>query len=444
MSHDTHVDNPNGVGYFGLIGLVVSSCIGSGVFALTGQLANVASPGAALLAWLICGAGFLFLALSISNVGAKRPDLDGICAYAEEGFGPFHGFVSGWGYWLSAWLGNVGFGTMVAQVLGSDYCLGGLLPGVFSDPVTGNPAIGGVIIVSLVLWAITFLVIRGVESAAFLNAVVMVVKIASILVFIAFAIFSFNAGLFTADFWGTVERNATVLAANGTGLGGVANQIVQCVLILMDYADLIAAPKPATISVFEYMAPGWGGAFISWAIIISVCGSWLSFTMLPAETSSMMSEHHLLPASWNKMNAKGAPQMALLIVGVLTEVFIIVATFAADAYTFAISMCTVTIAITWAYAAAYQIKLSRERHEPMQMAFGVIALAFQVVGVLMTGWGFLLLACLGYRPGFFFYKKARQEAGESLTKHDWVFIAVFAVFAVVSIPLTAAGIIAVF
>ncbi|MDQ9886886.1 hypothetical protein RFX61_20515, partial [Acinetobacter baumannii] len=66
-----------------------------------------------------------------------------------------------------------------------------------------------------------------------LNAVVMVVKIASILVFIAFAIFSFNAGLFTADFWGAVERNATVLAANGTGLGGVANQIVQCVLILM-------------------------------------------------------------------------------------------------------------------------------------------------------------------------------------------------------------------
>lgn len=75
----------------------------------------------------------------------------------------------------------------------------------------------------------------------------------------------------------------------------------------MEYADLIAAPKPATISVFEAMAPGWGGAFISWAIIISVCGSWLSFTMLPAETSSMMSEQHLLPASWNKMNSKGAP-----------------------------------------------------------------------------------------------------------------------------------------
>lgn len=492
MSHDAPVDNPKGVGYFGLIGLVVSSCIGSGVFALTGQLANVASPGAALIAWLICGAGFLFLALSISNVGAKRPDLDGICAYAEEGFGPFHGFISGWGYWLSAWLGNVGFGTMVAQVLGSEYCLGGLLPGVFSDPVTGNPSVGGVIAVSLILWGITFLVIRGVESAAFLNAVVMVVKIASILIFIAFAVFTFDAGVFTADFWGTAERNLVVMTANGAELGSVSNQIVQCVLILMwafigiegasvmsgrarrrsevgsatvlglvvllalyigasiipygvmDYADLVAAPKPATISVFESMAPGWGGAFISWAIIISVCGSWLSFTMLPAETSSMMSEHHLLPASWNKMNAKGAPQMALLIVGVLTEIFIIVATFAADAYTFAISMCTVTIAITWAYAAAYQVKLSHERKESLQLVFGVIALLFQVVGVLMTGWGFLLLACLGYVPGFYFYKKAREKAGEKLQRIDWVYIAVFAVLAVISIPLTAWGIIPVF
>ncbi len=377
-------------------------------------------------------------------------------------------------------------------MLGSEYCLGGLLPGVFSDPVTGNPSVGGVIAVSLILWGITFLVIRGVESAAFLNAVVMVVKIASILIFIAFAVFTFDAGVFTADFWGTAERNLVVMTANGAELGSVSNQIVQCVLILMwafigiegasvmsgrarrrsevgsatvlglvvllalyigasiipygvmDYADLVAAPKPATISVFESMAPGWGGAFISWAIIISVCGSWLSFTMLPAETSSMMSEHHLLPASWNKMNAKGAPQMALLIVGVLTEIFIIVATFAADAYTFAISMCTVTIAITWAYAAAYQVKLSHERKESLQLVFGVIALLFQVVGVLMTGWGFLLLACLGYVPGFYFYKKAREEAGEKLQRIDWVYIAVFAVLAVISIPLTAWGIIPVF
>ena len=81
MANDnTKVDNPNGVSFFGLVGMVVSSCIGSGVFALTGQLANVASPGAALVAWLVCGLGFLFLALALAYVGSKRPELDGVCA----------------------------------------------------------------------------------------------------------------------------------------------------------------------------------------------------------------------------------------------------------------------------------------------------------------------------------------------------------------------------
>lgn len=89
-------EKAKGVGLFGLIGLVVSSCIGSGVFALTGQLANVAAPGSALIAWVVCGLGFLFLALSLANLGAKRSDIDGIYQYATEGFGPFAGFLSGW------------------------------------------------------------------------------------------------------------------------------------------------------------------------------------------------------------------------------------------------------------------------------------------------------------------------------------------------------------
>ena len=320
----------------------------------------------------------------------------------------------------------------------------------------------------------------------------MVIKIASILMFIAFSCFAFNAGVFTADFWGTAARNATIIAANGVELGSIANQVTQCILIMMwvfigvegasvmsgrakrksevgsatiiglivlltlyigasvipygvvDYADLVAAPKPATITVFEQLAPGWGGAFISWAIIISVCGSWLSFTMLPAEVSSMRADHGLLPKSWGEVNAKGAPQMALIIVGALTEAFIIIATFAADAYTFAISMCTVTIVVTWAYAAAYQVKFSRERGETGQILIGILALVFQVVGVLFTGWGFLLLACLGYIPGFLFYRKALSESGQSMGKRQVICAVAIAILGIISIPMTFAGIIPVF
>ena len=64
---------PQKIGLFGLIGMVISSCIGSGVYALTGQLAKVASPGAIIVAWVIAGVGFLALALSLANLSAKKP-----------------------------------------------------------------------------------------------------------------------------------------------------------------------------------------------------------------------------------------------------------------------------------------------------------------------------------------------------------------------------------
>ena len=478
-----------GLGLLALVGMVVSSCIGSGVFATAGQLANAASPGGALVSWLIAGLGFLFLALALANLGDKKPEINGLFQYATEGFGPFVGFVSGWGYWLSAWLGNVGFAAMVAQTLA------GAMPGIFSNGTAGVPNVLAIVAVSAMLWIITFLVINGVESAAGLNAIVMIVKVVSIFVFIFFCIISFKAGVFTADFWGTMERNAAILAQNGVELGGLSTQIVNCLLIMMwmfigiegacvmsaraerksdvgkatiiglvvllvlyigasvlpygvmPYEELIAAPSPATVTVFEYLAPGWGGSFLSIAIIVSVLGSWLSFTMLPAETSSDMSNEHLLPASWNKMNAKGAPQMALIIVGVCTQVFFIIATFAEDAYTFAISMCTVTIIISWTLAACYQIKLGMETGDTVNLVYGVIAAAFQIVTVILSGWTFMILACLGYIPGFFFYAQARKEAGVKgigMSKGELIAAAVICLLGIISIPMTMAGIIPVF
>ena len=389
-------EKKKGIGLIGLIGMVISSCIGSGVFAITGQLAGVASPGAVLVAWLIVGVGFLALAFSLNNLTEKRSDLHGIFSYADAGWGPLAGFISGWGYWLSAWLGNVAFATMMMSTIG--YFYPAFLPG---------NTIPCIIIAFIVMWALTYLVIRGVESAAFLNAIVMVCKVAAIAVTLIFGIFLFNAGIFTADFWGNVYDNAVAAGQYGPDaapLGGVGTQIFNCMIIMMwcfvgiegasvvssraarktdvgkatligficlmliyvgasvlpygymSSTEVAALDYPALVYVFSSMAPGWGGPFISIAIIISILGSWLSFTILPAETTSEMADYKLLPASWGKLNSHNAPSMSLLIVGACTQAFLIVLLFSADAYDFAFSMCTVAIVITWAFAAAYQAK----------------------------------------------------------------------------------------
>ena len=476
-------EKKKGIGLIGLIGMVISSCIGSGVFAITGQLAGVASPGAVLIAWLIVGVGFLALAFSLNNLTEKRSDLHGIFSYADAGWGPLAGFISGWGYWLSAWLGNVAFATMMMSTIG--YFYPAFLPG---------NTIPCIIIAFIVMWALTYLVIRGVESAAFLNAIVMVCKVAAIAVTLIFGIFLFNAGIFTADFWGNVYDNAVAAGQYGPDaapLGGVGTQIFNCMIIMMwcfvgiegasvvssraarktdvgkatligficlmliyvgasvlpygymSSTEVAALDYPALVYVFSSMAPGWGGPFISIAIIISILGSWLSFTILPAETTSEMADYKLLPASWGKMNAKNAPQLSLLIVGACTQAFLIVLLFSADAYDFAFSMCTVAIVITWAFAAAYQAKWGVQNKNMVQAAIGFVAVAFQVIGVLFNGWSFLLLTCVGYIPGFFIYVKARKDYGNAITMGEKVCMGVVSALGVLSLVLLAMGVISI-
>ena len=474
-------EGKKGIGLFGLIGMVVSSCIGSGAFAISGQLSQVASPGSALVAWLIVGLGFLALALSLNNLGAERPDLPGIFSYAQEGFGPFAGFVSGWGYWLSAWLGNVAFATMMMSTVGY----------FFPAFLAGN-TVPCIAISSVVMWLLTIFVIRGVESASVLNAVVMVCKVASLAVFVLFSVFMFNAGVFTADFWGTLYNNAVAAGSAGAdavALGDVAQQIMNCFIIMfwvfvgiegatvmssraerksdvgkatviglacllaiyigcsvlpygyMPYTEIAQLDYPAMVYIFEEMAPGWGGAFISIAIIISILGSWLSFTMLPAETTSEMAASKLLPASWGKLNGKGAPQLSLMVVGACTQAFLIVLLVSEDAYDFAYSMCTVAIVITWAFAAAYQVKYALGAKQAAQLAIGLVATVFLIVGVLFNGWSFLLLTCVGYIPGFVVYVQARRSEGLGLGSGDKVGIAAITALGVLALVLLAMGVI---
>ncbi len=477
MSNETS----KGIGLFALIGMVVGSCIGTGAFALSGQLSQVSSPGGVIIAWVIVGLGFTALALSISNLTKLRPDLNGVFEYAEEGFGSLAGFVSGWGYWLSGWLGNIAFATMMMSTLGY----------FFPAFIDGN-SLPCVILASVILWLMTFLIINGVESAAFLNAIVMITKLSALILFLSFGVALFNADVFSADFWGTAYNNAVAAGASYEGaepLGSLASQTMSCQIAMMwmfvgiegaavissrarktsdvgkatmiglavllvvyigcsllpygfmSFDQVAALDYPALVYVFEAMAPGWGGAFISLAIIISTAGAWLSFTILPTETSSEMAERKLLPASWGETNAKGAPQRSLLVVGACVQVMLVVLMFSEDAYNFAFSMCTVSIAVTWATIAAYQAKLSISRKEPLKAIIGLYAVIFLTIGVLVGGWGLLLLTCVGYVPGFALFLKAKRNENVPVSKGEKATMAGICVLAAIGLILLACGVI---
>ncbi|EXJ14207.1 APC family permease [Imhoffiella purpurea] len=106
--------------------LVVANMIGSGIFTTSGFiLAELGSPTALLLCWLLGGLFALTGALCYGELGAMLPRAGGEYAYLRASFGPLPAFVSGWISLI------VGFSAPIAAaaIAFATYFLGGA-----SDP----------------------------------------------------------------------------------------------------------------------------------------------------------------------------------------------------------------------------------------------------------------------------------------------------------------------
>src|SRR3546814_1929347 len=62
--------------------------------------------------------------------------------------------------------------------------------------------LAAVIGASVLLWAVHWLVLRGIREAAFINLVTTIAKVVPLLLFVLIAVFAFRLDIFTADIWG--------------------------------------------------------------------------------------------------------------------------------------------------------------------------------------------------------------------------------------------------
>ena len=129
--------------------------IGGGVFNLPKDM-SAQRAGAIILGWVVTGIGMLMLAFVYQTSPCASHSLTaGPYAYARAGFGDFIGFNSAWGYWISAFLGNVAYAVAIFSALSY------FVPAFGS----GNNVIS-VIGASICLWLVHALVLKGVQGAA--------------------------------------------------------------------------------------------------------------------------------------------------------------------------------------------------------------------------------------------------------------------------------------
>ncbi|GBG97537.1 basic amino acid/polyamine antiporter [Lactococcus termiticola] len=474
------MENKKGIGLFALVAIIVSGAIGGGVFNLSNDLATGATPGGVVISWLVIGFGILMLVLSLNHLVVNKPELSGVSDYARAGFGNMVGFISGWGYWLSAWAGNIAFAVLMMTSV--DY----FFPGVFQDK-NGSMTILSVIIVSLVSWGLTALVLRGVEGAAVINAIVLIAKLIPLAVFGIAGIVMFKAGVFTAHFWQNFVANTdadgvikSLTFSNMTGsdlfgqvkgsllvmiwvfvgiegaammgdrakrksdagkasiLGLIALLVIYLLLSLLPFGfmsqqELANTSQPGLVHILNAMVGGWGGSLMAIGLVISLLGAWLSWTMLPVEATQQLSDQKLLPSWFGKLNKNNAPANSLLLTQFIVQIFLIVTYFVADAYNVFVYLCTAVIMICYALVGLYLLKLGFTEKKVSNVIIGFIAAAFQILALYFSGWQFVWLSLILYAVGFILYALGKQEYGGRWSAGELISAAVLTILGILAI-----------
>ncbi|AFW92433.1 arginine/ornithine antiporter [Lactococcus cremoris subsp. cremoris UC509.9] len=475
-----------GISLFALLAIIISGAIGGGVFNLANDLARGSTPGGVVISWLFIGFGILMLVLSFNRLITIKPDLSGVSDYARAGFGDFVGFLSGWGYWISAWTGTIGFAVLM--MTSADY----FFPGKFANS-NGSLTILSVIIVSIISWILMLLVDRGVETAAAVNAIVMIAKLIPLVVFSITGIILFKANIFTQHFWQTFTTN---FAADGSvkdfvwhamTASGLLSQIKGSLLVMvwvfvgiegaammgnrakkksdtakatviglavllviyvllsllpygyMDQASLANVKAPGLVYILNEMVGGWGGSLMAVGLMISLLGAWLSWTMLPVEATQQLAEQKLLPSWFGKLNKYHAPSNSLLITQLMIQIFIIITYFVANAYNVFIYMATAVIMICYALVGAYLFKIGLKEASVKNILIGFFTFAFQALALYLSGWQYVWLAMILYTIGFLLFIGAKKESHQSISVKEWLGMIVVTVLGVLAIVVLICG-----
>ncbi|KMY37247.1 arginine-ornithine antiporter [Pseudomonas putida] len=431
-----------------LVALVVGSMIGGGIFSLPQNMAASAGVGAVLIGWAITAVGMLTLAFVFQTLANRKPDLDGgVYAYAKAGFGDYMGFSSAWGYWISAWLGNVGYFVLLFSTLGYFFP-------IFGEGNTPAAIIGA----SILLWAVHFLVLRGIKEAAFINLVTTVAKVVPLLIFVVIAAFAFRADIFTRDIWGLSNpqfgsvmnqvRNmmlvtvwvfigiegASIFSARAekrTDVGkatviGFVTVLLFLVLVnvlslgIMTQPELAKLQNPSMAAVLEHVVGHWGAVLISVGLVISLLGALLSWVLLCAEIMFAAAKDHTMPEFLRRENAKQVPANALWLTNAMVQIFLVITLFSSSTYLSLIYLATSMILVPYLWSAAYAflLALRSETYEQAlaerkkDLIIGGIALLYAIWLLYAGGVKYLLLSALLYAPGAILFAKAKREVGK--------------------------------
>jgi APA family basic amino acid/polyamine antiporter len=219
------------LGPFGLIALGIGMIIGAGLFSLTGIAAGENAGPAVTLSFLVAALGCTFAGMCYSELATMIPVAGSAYTYAYATLGEFVAWIIGWDLTLEYAVGasavSVSWSKYVLSLLhdfGIDFPARLALGPFDTMKLANDSEIAGLVNLPaiFIVVAVSLLLMRGIRESATVNAVIVVIKVAIVLIFIAIGVFYVkwanftpfipaNTGSFGEYGWSGVLRGAGVI-----------------------------------------------------------------------------------------------------------------------------------------------------------------------------------------------------------------------------------------
>ena len=326
------------LGFWMSTALVVGNTIGMGIFVLPASLAPYGFN--ALIGWAVTGIGCVVLAWVFARLAQLMPEADGPYGYIRRTLGQTPGFLAIWGYWVSFWISNA------ALAIGVVGYLRALLPPLASAP----PALLAIALV----WSFVVINLFGVRTGGRVQVLTTTLKLmpmAAVMGLGLWLLFTEPAayanslpttpispsGIMTASTLALYAmlglESATVPASRvrhpgrtipratiaGTVLTAVITMAVSTVPMLLIPQRELAQSQAPFVALFERYVSRGNGRWLAVFVVISGLGALNGWTLLAGELTRTMAANGLMPARFARVNRRGAPALALVVVGLLAS-----------------------------------------------------------------------------------------------------------------------------
>jgi basic amino acid/polyamine antiporter, APA family len=394
------------LGFWMLSALVVGNIVGSGVFLLPSTLAKYGTIS--ILSWVITAVGAMALALVFARLSQMIPKVGGPYAYCHDAFGNFIGFQIAYNYWMAVWIGNAALVTALLGYLS------------FFFPQLENPLIATLTSVGFV-WLFTFVNIRGVQTAAFVQLVTTILKLLPLFIITLVGLFFIKKGnllqfnlsgetnwqaitsIIPLTLWAFIGLESATVPADdvenpkknipkatifGTLLAAITYILATiAVMGMIPSTELVTSNFPFASAAHVIFGPI-GAWFVAAGAVIACVGTLNGWILIQGQVPMAAAQDHLFPEAFGKRNKMGTPVLGLIISSTLVTVLLVLryGVDLVDQFQFIVTLAVFFNAVPYLYTSFAEVLLYFENPKVFSIKRLSVALLIAGVGFTFSLW----------------------------------------------------------